>query len=192
MHGSHQQLVLPVGAALIFVVRQRCLWLAGAIRPTKWLKRPECHARDWNAGHGRPLVLRSGASRTPRTRWLDSNPGPTATPNAIDALAAWPCRIEPQPPEKATRRVYRRLAILSLICKREESMSARCHTRNGHVVDRCSSGGFSSPGTTLIDRIDAICRRFHPIAVSLRPMVAQNKPPSRSDARELARPMLDH
>lgn len=72
----------------------------------------------------------------PESRWLDSNPRPTATPIDLDALAALLLHIGPQPPGK--RRVYGRLTILSFSYASAMRIDVGSASHQGRP--RCRSG----------------------------------------------------
>lgn len=91
-----------------------CLVVARpAVRPAEWLDPPgRAYRIKMPTAHDLlpPAMWYSTLRNASETRWLDSDPRPTATPMDLDALAALLLHIEPQPPGK--RRVYGRLTIL--------------------------------------------------------------------------------
>lgn len=156
MHGSHEHLARRRAHSLCHTTKSALgCSVAEPARPAEWLNPSGSRVRGSKCGPRTTSCLRPCGIKTPQTRWLDSNPRPTAMPMALDAFAALLLHIEPQPPGK--RRVYGRLTILLHICKREgSSVLARCRTRAGHVVDRGISiwpGPSLLWGPSLIDRI---------------------------------------
>lgn len=111
--------ISPVGPHPLCVTLQKCLGLPNG--RTHWTDRvAESFPVACRGLKCRPRTtscLRPCGIRAPQTRWLDSDPRPTAIPMALDAFAALLLHIKPQPPGR--RRVYGRLTILPHICKRE-------------------------------------------------------------------------